>query len=1089
MADGIRRHIPVILVLAVSLCFFGCLEQLQSFFGGQSVGPEDTFGPRLDAMNNQIASASTAPNVASLRTQVEAIESEIESDGNFPLYLHLTEAQLLTLDMIGLHLSYVEEVGKYSEGVDCGRDYSSLFSQMEGAEAKMDEAQRKVSAYISANPGSTAEKLKARLDSIDASGMGIFVVMMERDIGRDCLESETPAQAYAIPISREDAIRLVVSEVVGSNDYYVFSPGEDPLPAGTVVTSTRGEKDFNFTLDGDTWFFFVDTAPQAPFAHDAFFVFVDVESAEFTVSNESFYPIIDGVSYFPGIEDRTDAYWRVYPDPSEGNLSMGLSGQTHTSTRLGFPAYAIANVPDGTTVPVAQERCCEGVGKKRALIVTGYDEPMFRGDTKRMYDYLIGQGYADGDIIYLTAKANESNSDGQTTLASLTDGFNTLMRSSVCCDKVFIYVSTHGMSTYYYKYLNIRTGEAKWVPSVASFGADVPNWIFAGEYKKFHWVNMNPRFRKATPGGGIEEGGSAQGVAQVFDSQFDLWLDGIKSCDLTFMYFSCYSGAASGNLKGPGRTIITPVEDNPAWGLTRPYQNMGAGGVFSHFFLQAKTNASISAEADKDGTPGVSDKEAYEWAKPKAKTFISTNFHENNSATWTDPGPCRCCYVPCDESTSYRCVVKEGNKTDCPDCKKVGDYCGPDLSPEAPYDQPPQTGNGTTEGNGTGQEPPEEDVPPVCGDGKVTGNEGCDYGSTNTNKCSEGHYCHDSCVCKKLETSVVCGDGKISLPNEECDGGNVKFNICPTGFSCKICKCVQTQGQCGDGLVDPPEECDHGNSYTDDCSMGKTCHDCRCYLPEDVPEDGLPPGEAYCGNDEQEGDEECDGSDDLACGDDEYCSGCVCVEDTGCGDGEREGNEECDGTGDLACGEDEVCGPGCTCVDEAAECGNQQVEAGEECEDDSDCGSGETCDQCLCWEEPEYCGDGKVNGNEGCDPDASPTGCSENQACGSNCECVSPPDLNCESVCALTSGAQVIASGLSSQSECQAAASQFFTSQTCYTTCKYSWFYRVDNIAGFDSCCCGMKKQFPCSDCPGQNPVCPPSETTCAANAPSWHSP
>jgi hypothetical protein len=163
------------------------------------------------------------------------------------------------------------------------------------------------------------------------------------------------------------------------------------------------------------------------------------------------------------------------------------------------------------------------------------------------------------------------------------------------------------------------------------------------------------------------------------------------------------------------------------------------------------------------------------------------------------------------------------------------------------------------------------------------------------------------------------------------------------------------------------------------------------------------------------------------------------------------------------------------------------VEGDEECESDSDCPGGQTCDDCVCWEEPEYCGDGTINGNEQCD--GSATGCDGGGACSGACKCVYPPSLNCEYVCSLTSGAQVIGTGLSSQSQCAAAAQSFFQGQTCFTTCRYSWFYRVDNIAGYASCCCGMKKQFACSDCPGENPECPPAETTCPANAPSWHSP
>jgi len=106
-----------------------------------------------------------------------------------------------------------------------------------------------------------------------------------------------------------------------------------------------------------------------------------------------------------------------------------------------------------------------------------------------------------------------------------------------------------------------------------------------------------------------------------------------------------------------------------------------------------------------------------------------------------------------------------------------------------------------------------------------------------------------------------------------------------------------------------------------------------------------------------------------------------------------------------------------------------------------------------------------------------------------DCVEVEPPNLDCESICAQIPGADFLAQGLSSSTACKNALPDFYPSTTCYTTCRYPWFNRVDNIAGYDSCCCGVVKRFPCDDCPGQNPQCPDPNDICAANEPSWHSP
>ncbi|MFH0885296.1 MAG: DUF4215 domain-containing protein [Candidatus Micrarchaeota archaeon] len=1074
------RLLPAVLVLTFSLLlFFGCIMQPA---GGAS--PTDEFGQKVEALNSRVAAASTASGISGLSAEVSALEVAAKNDSTYSKYIPLLEAQNLTLDVLSVYLEFQSEGASLgTSGVDCSKNYSAFIAKLRSANSTANSAISKARSYLSSNPNSSANLLVSAVNETDPEGMAVYAEMLESEIQLNCPEAKSPAKTYALPLSREDAIALMVDEVVGQNDYYAYAPSASPLPAGTVVTSTRGDAEFNHTLPSATWFFFVDTDPFAPFEHDTFFVYVDVATADFTVTNESYFPVINGISYFASMDSRLDSSWRIYPDASEGNLTINLTGPV--TTRLNYYALAIASPPQGTPVPLADAECCKGVGKKYALIMSGYDDPVFDADTQNTYEYLKGQGYSDGDITYLTTQGGEPNSDGQTTLSSVKSAFEGLISKADCCDKVFIYLAGHGKSAVYYQYRNKKTGETSWASSSMGLTGGAANWRYTGVSKKLHRITVNPRFSEALPDGSVASHGSPEGGRMV-DAQFDAYLDRMKSCDITIMYLSCYSGVASGNIKGPGRTVITPVGDNPAYGATRTVDGYQAGGFFTQNFIKAKTDATAKNAADKNGDQQVSDKEAFDWAKDKTKDFVRDRLGKDNTATWTGPERCRCCHVICDANSDYLCKAVAGNGTDSPDCSFIGDYCGPRTPPpQPPANETPLTGNGTagngTSGNGTGEQPPTDAISPVCGDGKITGNEGCDYGSTNTNKCSEGYYCHDSCVCKKLETTVVCGDGKISVPNEDCDGGNVKFKVCPSGYTCSICKCKPTQAQCGDGTVTPPEECDHGNSYTDDCPDGKVCSGCKCYAPGDVP-----PDEAYCGNNDREGAEECDGTDDSACASDEYCSGCACVAEAECGDGDVEGNEECEDDND--CSGDDVCS-NCMCVAPGAECGNDEVESGEECEDDEDCDEGETCDDCMCWQTPTYCGDGTVNGNEQCDPDATPTGCSEPALCGSNCQCVSPPSLNCDYVCSLTSGTQVIGSGYSSQSQCQSAASSFFTSRTCYTTCKYSWFYRVDNIAGYASCCCGVKKEFACSDCPGPNPVCPPAESICPANAPNWQSP
>jgi subtilisin family serine protease len=177
----------------------------------------------------------------------------------------------------------------------------------------------------------------------------------------------------------------------------------------------------------------------------------------------------------------------------------------------------------------------------------------------------------------------------------------------------------------------------------------------------------------------------------------------------------------------------------------------------------------------------------------------------------------------------------------------------------------------------------------------------------------------EGCFCTKLITPR-CGDGVVSPAggpgggNEECDIGNGQPDTCPEGSSCNAeCQCEEDaiEGLCGDGIVTPPEECDHGASYTEFCPSGKTCQECTCIEPEE--EDDEP----YCGNDEVEGDEECDGTDTSACGSSQECQSCKCV------------------TKEVQ-----------------LYCGDMIVTPPEECEVDADCYGEGVCQSCKCVSPP-----------------------------------------------------------------------------------------------------------------------------------------
>ncbi len=1062
------RRLPVALVLVIiGLLAFGCLEQPS--------GPTqeaDNFGPKVEALNARIAAATSASAINAIQANWSSLDAEARADEKYSSYLPLLDAQNLTMQFM---LAYFEfqttgsEIGQ--SGIDCEKDYSSFISAMKAANTTANSALSKARSYQSSNPNSTANLLVSAINKTSPDTMAFYATLLEDNLKTDCPAKMQAPSNYTLPLSFEDALSIAMSEA--GDEYFIYGDST-ALPAGTVVTAPRALDDVNLTLKNSTWFFFLDSQPWAPFAHDVRYIMIDVATGTYYVANESMYPEIDGAPRWMTIDERQDESNILYPEGMGDTFALPANLSTPAGSYFiySFPLAA----PDLTTPNSGKDvnslECCLEK-KKYALLMTGSNDSQFQANTKMMYDYLKGAGYGDDQIQYLTSTAGLPGSDGMTTVANLAAALNWLKANAKCCDEIFIYLAGHGSKDPVFQVKHKTTGQTAWIRSAAAL-ASPADWERTGGTGNYHRIDVN----RGKPGGG---GASSQAL-------YD-FISGMQTCKITVMYQSCHSGAAAPTLGSlPGVSVLTPVDsEHSSYGIGEAAGDWKVGSFFTQAYLNAKTKDNATADTNHDGS--VSEKEAFDRAnrvnhdtiegirtslnaqaagepnetKKRALQRKARELEEQNGVFKEGP-TCRCCFVNCSVETNYLCVVFEGrNKPNCPDCRKVGDYCGPTVT-APPVNDTPLTGNdtggtttggtdggGTTVGGGTGGEtPPEDNVTAVCGDGLINGAEQCDHGNYSTNKCAEGTYCN-KCQCKKLETSVVCGDGKISSPGEDCDGGSVDYKICPSGYTCSICKCVPTQAQCGDGTVTPPEECDHGNTYTKDCPDGKTCYSCKCYLPDDVPE------EAYCGNNKREGTEQCDGTDRGVCSSDENCQSCACV---------PKPDEE---------------------PPEEAVCGNGDVEAGEQCEDDNDCSSGQHCSSCQCVSTPTYCGDGIINNNEQCD--GSSSGCDGGGVCSAGCTCVYPPSLNCDYICSQTSGAQLIGTGLSSQSQCTAAAQSYFPSQTCYTTCRYSWFYRVDNIAGFASCCCGMKKQFPCTDCPGENPYCQPAETVCPANAPSWYQP
>jgi cysteine-rich repeat protein len=298
-------------------------------------------------------------------------------------------------------------------------------------------------------------------------------------------------------------------------------------------------------------------------------------------------------------------------------------------------------------------------------------------------------------------------------------------------------------------------------------------------------------------------------------------------------------------------------------------------------------------------------------------------------------------------------------------------------------------------------------VDPVCGNGILEENEGCDAGPLNGVGCTpeyrrECSYC--SFECKQATFGGgSCGDGNIDYPDEDCDAGTFAiFNQDCTG-DCKFKERID-QGR---------KECeDSGGIYS--CSGGFFI-DCQCILPKEK-----------CGNGQCE---EALGETAENCAVD--CFACPVIIDVGCSSG-RESYEIIDeDTGCVigyecreidSCKTNLECNDGNSCTQDSCDpvqgCLAVPKVNGKACNDNNPCTIADSCQEGVCGsshikqcassnavtnvcnpstgqcvdELGPICGNGELDVGEGCDDGNSING----DGCSFSCKIEKVEDEICD---------------------------------------------------------------------------------------------
>ena len=247
----------------------------------------------------------------------------------------------------------------------------------------------------------------------------------------------------------------------------------------------------------------------------------------------------------------------------------------------------------------------------------------------------------------------------------------------------------------------------------------------------------------------------------------------------------------------------------------------------------------------------------------------------------------------------------------------------------------------------------------TCGNDTIEGPELCDGADLGSATCesAEGQdegtiTCNATCDSYVTENCHICGDGKKEA-DEDCDqedfGGadcsTVEGGFAPGALTCTSeCKIETTSCTlCGNGVIDEGEQCDGSDLNDLECTtapgdqgfMGGdlSCDPTSCQLVTSACH--------KCGNNQPDGDEECDDGDDL---DNNACTN-SCMK-AFCGDGilraDDDSTEECDdGVGNNSDTEPNACRTSCL----KAHCGDAVMDSGEVCEPglDDHCCETDTC--------------------------------------------------------------------------------------------------------------------------------------------------
>jgi hypothetical protein len=415
----------------------------------------------------------------------------------------------------------------------------------------------------------------------------------------------------ASPLTRAQAVALLLSSssdlLIDTNqpinvwcpyvDYGSGSGYEGLLPAFSTVAAFEPATGPTVLLNSDSYFFWVDTLPQADFEHKVYFVILDANNPSPVLGN--------------GLEIYEENWWPEVT-PSSGPLAGVTADYFHTSAQTesasppgvtnpqglvvgstlqpGEISFTGAGAGDPITVTGSANAACVPATNACAIVLFGdVDKITFRNSARLMEQDLINHyGVRTNRII-------RAGGNNNATLADLSNSITMLCNAQPPCDKIFIRMASHG-------------GRGR--PDLG---------LEPGFYMR--------RNNNTDPTNVVRV--SATELCNLFKRLAD---KGVPICALINC---CYGGGllTPNNWNFPaGSSVITATASNTvglSWCYIDQNGNRFTNQIFTYAFSQClnanPTNTMNGRRLDRNGDGCVDDEEAFAWVTNVAPCFRICN--------------------------------------------------------------------------------------------------------------------------------------------------------------------------------------------------------------------------------------------------------------------------------------------------------------------------------------------------------------------------------------------------------------------------------------------------------------------------------